>query len=90
MGRGAQSITLKFSASHLHQTNPAFQVDRQTLHGKVKLIQGPLDVGDGQAEVAEVSGQDALPAQEVSGEGQEQVFARLGKNKNPKDTSVRD
>ena len=60
-----------------HETNPTFQVHCQILDGEVELIQGRLHVGHRQAQVTQVSREDALTTQEVPGEGQQQVLTSL-------------
>lgn len=67
----------RFSISHSHQTNAALQINCQILHSEVELVEVRLNVGNGQPEVGEVPGKNPLSAQEVPGEGQQQVFTRL-------------
>lgn len=63
--------------SYSHEAHPALQVHSEVRDGKVKLIQGRLDVADGQPQPAQVAGQVAFPAEEASRERQQDVSASL-------------
>lgn len=72
-----RAVKKRFRFSHSHQTNATFQINCQILHSKVELVEGRLNVGNGQPEVGEVPGKNPLSAQKVPGEGQQQVFTCL-------------